>query len=436
MFRNHSTRKHGFRFGAVAVAAVAALGLSACAGGGGSSAGATLDPDEEVTLNYTFWGNDDRAGRYDQAIALFEEEHSNITVNSTFTDYSSYWEKRQTEAAGGGLPDVMQFDYTYLRQYGDNGLLGDLSGYFGGVIDESTISPELLATGELDGQTYAIPTGYSAWAIFQNEDLLAANGVEPYAGGGTWDDYSAYIADVTAKTGGAVYGGTDWTMRIQNFELQLREKGESLFTEDGELGFTKDELAAFWKQGEEMRSTSGVPGARLQELLPKSGFGGNLSTSEMSWSNFLGGYIGDSGSSNITLVAPPTDDADSKDLYQKVGLMQAISSGTKHPEAAATFLDFLINSPEVGKIFGATLGIPASSAQLEGADLQGSDKAVADYLDSITDRIGTAPEAPVAGYGAIEANFLDLGTSLGLNAITVDEAVNQFFDETAVTLGN
>ncbi|WP_236720362.1 ABC transporter substrate-binding protein [Rathayibacter sp. VKM Ac-2630] len=423
------------RLAAAAIAAVAAISLTACSGGGASGS-STVDPDEEITLDYTFWGNDDRAARYDQAIALFEEEHPNITINSTFTDYPGYWEKRQTEAAGGGLPDVMQFDYTYLRQYGDNGLLGDLSEYFGGVVDESTISEDLLATGELDGATYAIPTGYSAWAIFQNQDLLTANGLEPYAGGGSWEDYAAYVADVTEKTGGAVYGGTDYTGRIQNFELQLRADGKELFTEDGELGFTEDDLAAFWEQGDEMRTTTGVPAARLQELLPKSGFGAGIASSEMSWSNFLGGYIGDSGASEIVMTAPPTADEGSKDLYQKVGLMQAISSATEHPEAAATFLDFLINSPEVGEIFGATLGIPASSAQLEGANLEGPDKQVSDYLESVSDRIGEAPAAPVAGYGAIEANFLDLGTSLGLGAVSVDEAVQQFFDETAVTLGN
>ncbi|PPF49015.1 hypothetical protein C5B94_16135 [Clavibacter michiganensis] len=430
MFRSHSTR-----VAAAAAVAVVALGLTACSGGG-SGPSATLDPDEEITLDYTFWGNDDRAARYDQAIALFEEEHPNITINSTFTDYPGYWEKRQTEAAGGGLPDVMQFDYTYLRQYGENGLLGDLSEYFGGVIDETTVADDLLATGELDGATYAIPTGYSAWAVFQNKDLLDANGLEPYAGGGSWEDYAAYVADVTEKTGGAVYGGTDYTGRIQNLELQLRAEGKELFTEDGELGFTEADLASFWEQGDEMRTTTGVPAARLQELLPKSGFGAALATSEMSWSNFLGGYVGDSGASEIVMSAPPTSDEGTKDLYQKVGLMQAISSSTDQPEAAATFLDFLINSPEVGAIFGATLGIPASSEQLAGADLEGPDKQVADYLDSVEDRIGEAPAAPVAGYGAIEADFLDIGTSLGLGALSVDEAVTQFFDETAVTLGN
>ena len=67
-----------------------------------------------------------RAELYNEAIAAFNEEYPNITVNSTFLGFPEFWEKRQTEAAGGNLPDVMQFDYSYLRQYSENGLLLDL----------------------------------------------------------------------------------------------------------------------------------------------------------------------------------------------------------------------------------------------------------------------------------------------------------------------
>ena len=415
-----------------AIATTAALALTGCAGAGSPDASKTLDPDKKVTLNYTFWGNDDRAARYKKAIELFEKEHPNITVNETFTDYPGYWEKRQTEAAGGGLPDVMQFDYTYLRQYGDNGLLLDLSEYSGNLITTDAIDETLLSTGELEDGTFAIPTGYSAWSLFQNTSLLTEAGAEPFEGG-TWEDYDAHIASVKDASGGKLFGGTDYTQRIQNFELSLRQNGKSLFTEDGKLGFTEEELADFWSSGDTVRESS-IPQSTLEELVPISGFGAGKATSEMSWSNFLGGYYADSGAKEITIVAPPTSDPSAKDLYKKVGLMQAVSSSTKNPEAAVTFLDFLINSPEVGGIFGATLGIPASSTQLEGANLEGPDLAVKEYLDSIEGRLGDAPPAPVAGYGAIEQNFWDLGKSIGLGAVTVDDAVKQFFDETAVTL--
>lgn len=429
MFKSRTKRA------ALAVSAVftaTALALTGCAGGG--STGSTYDPDEEVTLNFTWWGNDDRAARYDALIAKFNEEYPNITINGTFTDFPSYWEKRQTEAAGGGLPDVWQFSDSYLRQYAEPGLLLDLN-TVADYIDFDAIEASLQQTGQLEGVQYSLPTGYSAWAVFQNVELLDANGLEEYEGGTSWQDYSEYMASVTDATGGALYGGTDYTQRIQNFEVQLRQDGGNLYTDDGQLGFTEDELRDFWESGAADRDGVTIPQSRLEEITPVSGFGAKLTATEMTWSNFLGGYLADSGSTNISMVAPPTSDSDVKDLYRQAGLQVAVSADTEHPEAAAIFLDFVVNSPEAGEIFGTSLGFPASSTKLSGAVLEGADAQVADYLDSVADRIGDAPPVPVVGYGSLEQTFWDLGKSIGLGAISVDDAVTQFFDEAAVILG-
>lgn len=420
----------------VAVTVAAALMLTACGGSGGGEAGGTPDPNEEVTLNFTWWGNEDRAERYEEAIALFEEQNPNIDVNGTFMDFPAYWEKRQTEAAGGGLPDVMQFDYSYLRQYGQNGLLLDLTGFEGNGLTTDGIDETLLATGKLEDQTLAVPTGYNAWSLFENPAVLEQAGVEGYEGGTTWDDYDAYMAGVTEASGGEVYGGTDYTMRIQNFELQLRQEGRDLFTEEGEINFTQEELAEFWSSAEDIRENAVIPARQLEEVAPKSGFGANLTATEMTWSNFMGGYLGDTGAEDLNIVAPPTSDPSVQDLYQKPSMLHAVSAGTEHPEAAVAFIEFLINSPEVGEIFGATLGVPASETALEGAALEGPELEVKEYLDSVADRIGEPPAAPVVGYGALENTFLTLGTSIGLGAITPEEAAQQFFDEAAVTLGS
>lgn len=416
----------------VALAAAAALALTACAGGSATPA-ATFDPDEEVALTFTWWGNDDRAARYEKLIEEFNKKYPNITINGQFTDFPSYWEKRQTEAAGGGLPDVWQFSDSYLRQYGEPGYVLDLS-TVKDLIDFSTFDEALLGTGQLNGTQYSLPTGYSAWANFVNEDLIAANSLPEPEGGTTFDEFYSWMADATEATGGAVYGGTDLTQRIQTFELALRAEGKNLYTEDGKLGFTEDELKAFWESGQELRDGIAIPQNRLEEIAPKSGFGAGLTATETSWSNFLGGYLADSGASSISLIAPPTAKVGSKDLYRQAGLQMAISAKTEHPEAAAVFLDFVVNSPEAGEIFGTTLGFPASSSKLAGATLEGADKEVADYLASVEDRIGDAPPIPVVGYGALEQKFWDLGKALGLKAVTVDEAVKQFFDEADVVL--
>lgn len=418
---------------AFAVATGVALALAGCAGGASPEAKPSYDPDEKVTLTFTWWGNDDRASRYEALIAAFNEEYPNITIEGSFTDFPSYWEKRQTEAAGNGLPDVWQFSDSYLRQYGEPGMLLDLSKYEE-LVDTSTFDEALLGTGQLDGKQLSLPTGYSAWAVFQNDDLLGQVGAEPYAGGTSYADYDEWMESVTDASGGAVFGGTDYTQRIQNFELLLRQDGGNLFTDDGELGFDEDQLKEFWESGAPVRDGVGIPQSKLEEITPTSGLGAKLTASEMSWSNFLGGYLAETGEANLSMVAPPTGDEGAKDLYRQAGLQVAVSASTEHPEAAAIFLDYLVNSPKAGEIFGTTLGFPASSSKLEGATLEGADKQVADYLESVADRIGDAPPVPVKGYGSIEQTFWDLGKSIGLGAISVDDAVSQFFDEADVIL--
>ena len=54
-------------FAVVALAAGAALILAGCASGGDPpQAAATFDPEEEVTLDFAFWGNDIRADLYNE----------------------------------------------------------------------------------------------------------------------------------------------------------------------------------------------------------------------------------------------------------------------------------------------------------------------------------------------------------------------------------
>ncbi|GAA2976532.1 multiple sugar transport system substrate-binding protein [Microbacterium terrae] len=425
--------KHSRLITVAGIAAVSALALAGCAGGG-SDAGAEFDPEEEVTIDFAFWGNDDRATRYNDLIAAFNEEYPNITVNTSFSDFPSFWEKRATEVAGGGLPDVFQFSDSYLRQYGEPGHLLDLA-EVSDYIDMSTFDEGLLGTGALGGVQYSLPTGYSLWANFVNDDLLAETGVPAPEGGTSFDDFDDWMEEVTEATGGAVYGGTDYTQRIQTFELQLRAEGGNLYTEDGELGFTKEQLAEYWESGDDLRDGITVPQQKLEEITPKSGFGANLTASEMSWSNFLGGYIADSGASSISMVAPPTAVEGSKDLYRQAGLQVAIAENSEHPEAAALFLDFVVNSDAAGEIFGTTLGFPASSSKLAATVLEGVDKQVADYIDANADRVGDAPPVPVVGYGSLEQKFWDLGKELGLGTKSVDDAVDEFFAEADVILG-
>lgn len=421
---------------AVAIATGAALALAGCAGGDTPAADATFDPDEKVTLDLAFWGNDVRAELYNEAIAAFNEEYPNITVNPTFLTFPEFWEKRQTEAAGGGLPDVMQFDYSYLRQYSENGLLLDLEPYLGGIIETDPLPQNILDIGVVNDKTYGIATSTNAWGLFTNPVLLEQAGVEEFAGG-SWEDYDAWMQSVTEGSGGAFWGGGDWTGRIQNFELQLRAEGGNLFTEDGEPGFDEEQLKDFWEQGAEIRENGTViPQARVEELAPKGGFDSALTASELTWDNFGGGYLGGLGEgyTELGLVEPPVTEEGAKDLYLKPSMLHTISESTEHPEAAATLVNFLVNSPQSGEIFGTNRGLPASETALEAADLDPLSQQVKDYEEGIADRLGEAPPVPVVGYGTIEEEFRQIGLELVYGTITVDDAVDRFFSEMDIVL--
>ncbi|MEV5069656.1 extracellular solute-binding protein [Microbacterium sp. LMI12-1-1.1] len=425
---------------ALAIAAVAAGGalvLAGCAGGSDETpdAAPTFDPNEEVTLNLAFWGNDVRADLYNEAIVAFNEEFPNITVNSTFLTFPEFWEKRQTEAAGGNLPDVMQFDYSYLRQYAENNLLLDLDPYLGNIIETDPLPENILDIGVVNDTTYGITTSTNAWGLFTNPVLLENAGVAEFEGG-SWDDYAEWMGEVTDGAGGEFWGGSDFTGRIQNFELQLRAEGQNLFNEDGTPGFDEERLTEFWESGQDVRDGIGIPQQRVAEVAPKGAFDSALTASELTWDNFGAGYLAGLGEgyTELGLIAPPVTEEGAKDLYLKPSMLHTISASTEHPEAAATLVNFLVNSPESGEIFGTNRGLPASETALAAAELDPLSQQVKDYEASIADRLGDAPPVPIVGYGTLEEKFRQLGEELNFGTVTVDDAVSQFFAEMDVVL--
>lgn len=427
-------------FTAVGVAAATALVLTACSGAadgpetggdGGSSS------DEEVTLTMTWWGNDDRASRYEEAIDLFEEQHPNITVQPTFQDWDGYWTARSTEAAGRSLPDVMQFDLSYLREYSENGHLLDLSPYVGEQIDLAGFDEALVESGVIDGAQIGIPTSTNTLALFYNPGLLEQTGVEAPAADYDWQDFNAFVAEVseagaTAENGEPVHGSADYTSTFWFFLQWLVQQGIQPFEDDGSFGFTEDDMREFLELGADLREAGHFyPIDRQVQLLPLGGFTVNEAAAEFSWDNFLAGYVADSGTEDIQMMPMPTGPDGEKAMFFKPSMLLAAGANTEHPEAAATLIDFLLTEPEVGRIFGTSKGVPADEAQREAMELEeGSiDARVVAYEEEVAEHVTQPVPIPVKGFGSIEAEFKRLGEELNYGTITIDEFVSSWFSE-------
>lgn len=218
--------------------------------------------------------------------------------------------------------------------------------------------------------------------------------------------------------------------------MQLRAEGLNLFTEDGGPGFDEERLAQFWESRLAAHDGVIVPQQRVEELQPLSGFDAGQAASELTWDNFGAGFLGNLGidASKLSLLAPPVTVDGAKDLYLKPAMLHAIAANTKHPEAAATLVNFLINSPQSGQVFGANRGLPASATALAAADLDPLSQQVKAYEEAIADRIGDTPPVPPVGAGTLGAKFRQLSGELNFGTVTVDEAVSQFFAEMDVVL--
>jgi multiple sugar transport system substrate-binding protein len=410
----------------VAIGTASAAALAAC-GNGGSSSGQTGSAEKPVTINYTWWGNDDRAERTRKAIALFESKNPDIKVNGNFTDFAGYWQKRATEAAGGGLPDVMQWDLSYLRDYGQRNQLLDLGTV---KIDTSAFEKSLLPSGQIKGKTYGIPTSTNAFAVYYDPAKLASLGIAEPTGKWTWSEFQAFLKEVGDKGNGTLYGSTDFTGVWWQFNIWLRQKNIQAFTSDGKLGFSKDDLKTWWNLNSKLRGTQAlVPEDRVTQLKPKSPFGSNVSAAEVTWDNFMAGYLADSGAKQLKLVPVPSDDPNNLGLFLKPSMLMVASAKTKFKDAAARFIDFMVNDPEVGQIFKTSRGVPASKTQRDGTTFDGADKLVVDYEKSIEQYLKDAPEPPIVGFGTLEASFGRIASDLNYGKLTVDGAVDAWFKE-------
>lgn len=420
------------RKASVVVASAAAVALTACSGGGGgASTGEPLDTEEEISINLAWWGDDTRAALYEEAVELFEEEHPNIDVTTTFVAWDDYWTARNTEAASGTLPDVMQMDLSYLRQYGNNGQLLDLTDEFDVNLDVSGLDEALLTAGAVEGAQLGIPTSTNTLALFYNADVVEQIGMEPLEEGYTWDDLNDWIIEATEKGAGedpAVYGGSDYAGALWFLMQWLIQQGIEPFTADGQLNFSEEDTAAFLESTAELRDSDAVyPIEQTKQIEPLTGFQVSAQAAEITWDNFMAGYVAET-EQNIEMLPMPSGDNGPQQFW-KPSMLLAASANTDQPAAAATLIDFLINEPAVGEIFGTSKGVPSTAAQRDAMALEAGsvDEEVTQYEEDVADLVTESAPLPVEGFGAIEAEWKRLHEELLYGTVTVDEFVEQWF---------
>ncbi|MFB7333409.1 ABC transporter substrate-binding protein [Streptomyces adustus] len=408
----------------VAGASMATLGLAATTGCGGDSG---TSADGTVTIRYSWWGADERAKRINQSIALFEKKYPKIKVKTDFQDYASFWEKFQTQAAGGNPPDVFQNAVGFLRKYDKRGILMDLKSQ----IDAGNLSLDhfragVTKVGEVDGKQLGIPVGSNTMALVVDKKVLAKAGVDPQPGW-TWDEYFKALKTIHDKT--KVPGDTGYFGIMYLYDLYLRQNGKAFFDKDG-LGFEQTDLTEWWTDGYNRVKAGIITSPKtVEQDKPKSSLSAGHAACEFTWDNFTVRYSAE-GASEYGLAPIPTTDG--KDTGQYLAsLMLSASARTQHPKEVAQFIDFMVHDPEVGKIMGYDRGVLATTDQFDAykpTDAVGKEIAQYEQDTAAAGVLGAITPHP-SGADTVEAAFLRISGDMAQGKTKVSDAVKQFFSE-------
>ncbi|AZQ39158.1 carbohydrate ABC transporter substrate-binding protein [Streptomyces cyaneochromogenes] len=413
------------------VVALVLCTMSAGCGGSGESVGGG-----KVVLRYTWWGNPDRAERTEQAVALFEKQHPDIRVQTSFSAYEAYKQKLATQAAGGDAPDVMQLDYRQIDQYASGGVLLDLAKQKA-VLRTNEIDPGLLATGRLDDTQYAIPQGRGTETVAYDVKTWKESGVPLPGSGWTWSEWADTMRALAQKTGKP--GATDPGQSEDCFEVWLRGQGKSLYTKDGGLGFTSDDLTRWWTFTDELRREGAVSPAeqttQLDGSVENTPLGRGEATADSNWDAPASGFLA-LIPGGVALAPMPSGEDGTPGQYFKPSMFLGVGAGTGHPKEAAQLVDFLINDEQAAKILGATRGIPVNEAVRKEIEprLKDFDKTIATYQSSLEGTLNDPPQAPPSGDNALQTTFQRDYDQVSYERMSPREAAENYVTEAKAEL--
>jgi ABC-type glycerol-3-phosphate transport system substrate-binding protein len=183
-----------------ALAAVAALALSACGGeiqsqSGGSSSG-------EITILSNFTPDVARGKVLGQLVSDFNASHGDTykVVSKPEADWPTLQAKIKSMISAGNAPDVFLYNYNpndLSRE--KSGKLMDWASYLDGdAAWKARFRPENLAAVTHDGQITGIPSDQAPALFYYHKDLLAKAGVTSFPT--RWPDFFA-AADKLKKSG-------------------------------------------------------------------------------------------------------------------------------------------------------------------------------------------------------------------------------------------
>ena len=405
---------------------------------------ATDEPSvEPVEIRAAWWGDTNRHALYQQILDAFVEEFDHVPVAPEPTSWNDYWDKLQTQSAGGNAPDFMGMHPQFAADYIRRNVLEPLDPYIDdGVISTDGWTDGTLETGVLDGVNYMMAMGVTFSCNFVNLGLIEELGLESPPFDWSWDDMMEWGLEAREALDAAGMTGTfavnDDSSNLNSWRYFVRNQGREIYTQDGEIGFLPEDAEKYWTLYNEFRDNKIVPDpATTTEY-----FGATLEDSLFSHDRAL-------------IVRVPVNQYK---LYRttfpdkEVGIIRNQTAGTygtavgEFPEgahfavsanaseneklAAAQLMNFWINTEEGLSIFGLDQGVPGNLdlASAYESNLDEYQLEIQKFVSTLSS-LATPSTFPASGASEVDATFRLLGDEVAFGVKTPAEAAEELYDQ-------
>ncbi|MYD38863.1 MAG: extracellular solute-binding protein [Chloroflexi bacterium] len=323
---------------------------------------------DQTVVRISWWGSQNRHDRTIAAIELYEELNPDIDIVYEFQGWGDHWTKLSTQAAGGELPDIMQHDYARIEEWVANGLLMPLDGYIeSGVIDTSHIADSSLAGGMVDGQMYGINLGNNSEVFTLDTDAFAAAGIELPPLDWTWTQFEDIANQIQSELGIHGIGVLTSDQLWKSYYMGCCDQWA--YAADGmSLGYEDDQpLIDYYSMLLRLQESGGMQSYEDSVARGDQGVEAQLIVSQEAamayhWSNQIVAVWNASGAErNFVMYPIPRPEGGQSQNYIKPSMFFSITSQADHPDEAAAFIDWFVNSIEANEILAAERGVPVSS---------------------------------------------------------------------------
>jgi multiple sugar transport system substrate-binding protein len=385
-------------------------------------------------MRLTWWGNTVRDEQTAKVIELFKSNNPGVTIDTETTGWGGYWDKVNTQAASGSMPDLMQQDYAYIGQWAGRGQLLDVTPFIeSGAIDVSHIPEMALSGGRVDGKLYGIPLGSTAYSMAYDPAVLQKAGI-PAIDSAVWTlrDFEVIAETIYKKTGVQTlpFDPVDPVPALENF---IRQTGASLYADGGKrLGFTGTaEITEFWDvQLRLLDKGVLIPASEafVQASMEEDSLSKGRSWNKYIWNSQIAAAANAAGRPLDLLFLPRINGYKRPGTYLKPSMFFSITAKAENPALAAKFLNFFVNDLAANDIIRGERGTPVSTEVRDYlTDKVDSNQRIAfAYLSQAADYTSPIDPPDPGASGEIRALFRDTTVQVLNKTISSADAAARF----------